>query len=510
MTNHSLLGAQRTMLVVVLFSLALLGTTEACKGHSTSFTQTGIVCRITRPATLVLNQETTKVIQRAFQRATYPDIKGEKIMFLLGKVSYGLHNIQISNLSIASSQVDLKKDKSIDIAIQNVSVIFKGTLQYGYHGGWLLRVQQSVDFEIDTSINLQINTRLTCDGGRVQADTSDCYLSFHKLALHLHGEKQPGWLEQLFTDFISFTMKLILKGQVCKEINVLANIMADFVQKKAALFLTDGDIGLDISLTRAPAIKDNYLESHHKGVLTYKNQSSILPDSTYNPSLLGDSRMLYFWFSDKVLSSLAKAAFLDKRLMLTLTGDEFKALLQDKGLDTNQDILREIFQHSSFSDSQVEVRSLTAPQIICQPEGTTVKSSVSVEIRLLHQDRAPTVAFSFEEDIVTVIQASYEDKKLILDLSDFQIHHKSFHSASTLCKSQESIQEFLKTLTAMVGIPVVISWLEPALTTLLNSKGLDLFDIINPEIITNKGYLVLQMDFGFPQHLLEDFLQTII
>ncbi|XP_044515648.1 cholesteryl ester transfer protein [Gracilinanus agilis] len=437
-TNYSLLGARRTMLVVVFFSLALLGATEACKGHSTSFTQTGIVCRITRPATLVLNQETTKVIQRAFQRATYPDIKGERIMFFMGKINYGLHNIQISNLSISSSQVELKKDKSIDITIQNVSVIFRGTLQYGYHGGWL--------------ISSLLNSEKDC-----AADINSGLCSLH--VKHLMSSYRKD-----LDDMLEGRENELCPTFICRL-----------------------------------------------GVLTYKNQSSILPDSTYNPNLLGESRMLYFWFSDKVLSSLAKAAFLDKRLMLTLSGDEFKALLQDKGLDTNQDILREIFQHSSFSDSQVEIRSSTAPQITCQPEGTTVKSSVSVEIRLLHQDRAPTVAFSFEEDIVTVIQASYEDKKLILDLSDFQIHHKSFRSASTLCtQSQESIQEFLKTLTAMVGIPAVISWLEPKLTTLLNSKGLDLFDIINPEIITQKGYLLLQMDFGFPQHLLEDFLQTII
>ncbi|XP_036608599.1 cholesteryl ester transfer protein [Trichosurus vulpecula] len=497
------------MLVAVLLSLALLGTTEACEGQSSSF-QTGIVCRITRPAILVLNQETTKVIQKAFQRATYPDIKGERVILFLGKVNYGLYNIQISNLSIFSSQAELKREKSIDIAIQNVSVIFKGTLQYDYNAGWLLEVHQSVDFEIDTSLDLQINTQLNCHAGRVQADTSDCYLSFHKLILRLHGEKQPGWIEQLFTDFISFTLKLILKGQVCKEISVLANIMANFIQDRAANFITDGDIGVDISLSRTPVIKDSYLESHHKGFLMYKNQSSSFQDSTYTPNLLDDSRMLYFWFSDKVLSSLAKAAFLDKRLILTLTGDEFKALLENKGLDTTQDILQEIFQGSSFSDSQVVVRSLSAPLITCKLEGTVVKSSVGVEIQLLRQDQTPTVAFSFEEDIVTVIQASYDEKKLILDLSDFQIQHKSFHSVAALSTSQESIRDFLKTLTTMVGIPVIISWLEPALTALLNSKGLDLFDIINPEILTKEGYLVLQMDFGFPQHLLEDFLQTIL
>lgn len=46
-----------------------------------------------------------------------------------------------------------------------------------------------------------------------------------------------------------------------------------------------------------------------------------------------------------------------------------------------------------------------------------------------------------------------------------------------------------------------------ALTSLMNSKRLDLFDIINPEIITRKGYVIVQLDFGFPSHVLLNFLE---
>lgn len=72
---------------------------------------------------------------------------------------------------------------------------------------------------------------------------------------------RPNWLKKLFTDFITFTVKLVVKGQVrvksfkfgsvfwlfirlnqwhissdmqiCKEINKLADIMADFIQDTA-------------------------------------------------------------------------------------------------------------------------------------------------------------------------------------------------------------------------------------------------------------------------------------
>uniref|UniRef100_A0A2K6QVJ2 Cholesteryl ester transfer protein n=1 Tax=Rhinopithecus roxellana TaxID=61622 RepID=A0A2K6QVJ2_RHIRO len=432
------------MLAATVLTLALLGNVHACsKGTSH---KAGIVCRITKPALLVLNQETAKVIQTAFQRASYPNITGEKAMMLLGQVKYGLHNIQISHLSIASSQVELVEAKSIDVSIQNVSVVFKGTLKYGYTTAWGLGIDQSIDFEIDSAIDLQINTQLTCDSGRVRTDAPDCYLSFHKLLLHLQGEREPGWIKQLFTNFISFTLKLVLKGQICKEINVISNIMADFVQTRAASILSDGDIGVDISLTGDPIITASYLESHHK------------------------------------------------------------AVLETWGFNTNQEIFQEVV--GGFpSQAQVTVHCLKMPKISCQNKGVVVNSSVMVKFLFPRPDQQHSVAYTFEEDITTTVQASYSKKKLFLSLLDFQITPKTVSNLTE--SSSESVQSFLQSMITTVGIPEVMSRLEAVFTALMNSKGLSLFDIINPEIITRDGFLLLQMDFGFPEHLLVDFLQSL-
>ncbi|XP_006985281.2 cholesteryl ester transfer protein [Peromyscus maniculatus bairdii] len=492
------------MRAVTLLSLALLGSTCACS-TSTSY-EAGIVCRITKSALLVLNQETGKVIQTAFQRASYPDIKGEKSMMLLGRVKYGLHNIQISHLSIANSQVELVEAKSVDVSIQNASVIFKGTLNYGYKGAWGLNIEQSVDLEIEAAIDLQINTQLTCDSGNVRTDAPDCSISFHKLLLHLHGEREPGWIKQLFTNIISFTLKLVLKGQVCKEINVISNIMADFVQTRAASILSDGDIEVDISLTRSPVITATYLESHHKGHFIYKNISEVLPLPVFSPTLLGDARMLYFWFSEQVLDSLAKVAFQDGRLQLSLEEAEFGAVLETWHFHPSQEIIPELFHGFLSSPGRVTVNCPKRPTISCQNKGVVVRSPVVVDFLFPHKDGQDSATHTFEEDIVATIQASYSKKKLFLSLVDFQIKPKT---TSNTAESSESIQSFLKLLITTVGIPEVMSRLEVALTTLMNSKGLDLFDIINPEIITRDGFLMLQMDFGFPEHLLVDFLQSL-
>ncbi|KAH0619478.1 hypothetical protein JD844_000133 [Phrynosoma platyrhinos] len=257
-----------------------------------SFNDTGIVCRITKPAALVLNEQTAQVIQTAFRHADYPDIKGEKSMNFLGKIAYGLTNIHINDLSIENTEVDFKEDDAIDIEIHNVSASFQGTLSYGY------------------------------------------------------------------------------------------------------------------------------------GLLLYKNHSGIFHESAFAPSLLSESRMLYFWFSDHVLNSLALAAFLDEHLALTLGGEELKEMFESEELETHHGIVQEIFQGRHRHD----------PSFVCAKEASLAPLS---------------------------------------------------------CHNDETLRHILEKIISVAGIPEVISRIEPTLTALMDSKGLYLFEIKDPEIITQKASTTL-------------------
>ncbi|XP_029464584.1 cholesteryl ester transfer protein isoform X2 [Rhinatrema bivittatum] len=454
-----------------------------------------------------MNKQTAQVIQAAFKHATYPDINGERAVKVLGKVTYGLNNIQINDLTIENSEVDLKEDHAVNIMIQNVSASFKGILHYGY-GGWFVNIGHSIEFEIESAMDLHINTELTCRNDRVAVDTSDCYLTFHKLLLHLHGDKQPGWIQQLFTRFISFTLKLVLKSQICKEINHVASLLADFIQDRAENFLHDGDIGVDISVTSFPIIKANYMESHHKGLLLYKNYTVSFNESLFAPSLLTESRMLYFWFSEQVLNSLVMAAFLDGRLTTNITGEELKEMLESEDLKAHRGILKEIFCGSLAEDGLLQVWGLTPPETTVTLEGTVVKSSAAVQLSMRSIQEGSSMVLYFETEVIATIMASYVEKKLILHLSNSTIYTNNITCASEISANEGSIRTFLQTAINTVGIPAVISRLEPALTALMNSKGLHLFEISNPEIITKEGYLIVQLDFAFPHHLLVDFLKA--
>ncbi|NXI37403.1 CETP protein, partial [Galbula dea] len=505
-----MLWAGRMRLETFGILLMLVHTAAACEFGPFPYSDTGIVCRMTKPAALLLNQETAQVIQAAFRNAKFPNITGEKSMRLLGKVAYGLSNIQVNDLSIEQSEVELKEDDAIHIAIKNVTAFFRGTLTYGYAGAWFLQLFHAVDFEIESSIDLQINIDLMCQKDQVAADASDCYLTFHKLTLHLQGDKEPGWLKQLFTDFISFTLKFVLRREVCNEINFLAQMLANFVQDLAVNFVQDEDIRIDLSLASLPLIKANYLESHHKGLVLYKNYSDVFSDSVFCPSLLTESRMLYFWLSEHIFNSLASAAFLDQRLELTIPGEKLQELFEVEGTEAQQKMVQMIYQGTSYNDSVAKVWSLNHPQISVQPEGTVVKSLVAAEVSIFPAGEEPLVILYMEKEITVTVQAAYAEKKLILHPLDSRIEFKVFRCTADPSGNDSSIRNFLQTMISLVGIPEVISRIEQALTSLLNSKGLHLFKIRNPEIITRKGYIIVQLDFGFPNHLLLDFFEKKI
>ncbi|KAM9854310.1 cholesteryl ester transfer protein [Aulostomus maculatus] len=492
--------------LLLLLLLSTFGTSQGClQDPASAYKMSGAVCRLTYPAAVVLNEKTTKVIEAAFQHARYPSVKAQKSLNFIGTVAYGLDNLEIHNLTIGQSKFELHPGEGIAMEIHNVSAVFRGTIQYGYRS-WLANISNSINFEIESQIDLGINPKLYCGEGKVAADTSKCSLNFDKLRLLLQGDREPNWLKKLFTDFITFTVKLVIKGQICKEINKVANILADFIQDTAEQFLSDGDIRMDIGVTGPPVIATNYIESYHKGLTKYKNTTAVINDSVFHPSQLTENRMLYFWISDQVFNPMLSAAHLDGRFQLNISGAELAELFQRDVSIAMPELLKKcLFESGS---SELQVWSSSVPYLNTSTKGTTVWAQASGQLWCGSQ---ATSTLFFQTDIVIDVTASYADKCLSLQGNPSEITIKRVEQP--LQNPQEldvAYQEFVKESVNKIGIPKVLSVLETELTRLLDKQGTNLFDIFNPEVLPRDGYVIIQMDFGFPHHLLVEFLKRTL
>uniref|UniRef100_W5MM68 BPI fold-containing family B member 3 n=1 Tax=Lepisosteus oculatus TaxID=7918 RepID=W5MM68_LEPOC len=317
----------------------------------------------------------------------------------------------------------------------------------------------------------------------------------------------PGWIKKLFTDFVSFTVKLVIKSQICKEINNLANILAGFIQERAELFLSDGDIGVDISITASPVLKASYIESHHKGLARLGNATARISDSAFSPALLTESRMLYFWISDQVLGPLVSAAHRDGRFVRHIAGEELQGLFRTNLMAATPDFMSQLLSSES---PEAKVWSLSDPQLWTTPQGTFVVERLRESERVGVRGGGHSSVFLAPQEVEVVVRASYADKKLFLDAKPSQV---SILKASTWVGNdlkEVSDVDFLKEVVEKIGVPKVVSYLEPGLTALMDSHGLSLFELIDPEVVSQQGYVIVQLDFGFPHHLLVEFLQRTL
>lgn len=498
------------LLVVVMVVMCSTGMSQQCmENPPEAYRFTGAVCRLTYPAAVVLNEKTTKVIETAFQHAKYPNIKGEKALLFGSKLLYGLDNLEVFNLTIGQSAFELRPGEGIALDITNVSAVFKGTIKYGY-GSWLVNFGNSVDFEIESQIDMGINPKLYCGNGKVAADTSDCYLKFHKLHLLLQGDREPNWLKKVFTNFITFTVKLVIRGQICQEINKLANILSDFIQETAENFLSDGDISVDIGVTGPPVITANYIESYHKGLTKYKNSTAVIEQSNFNPAQLTENKMLYFWLSDDVLNPMLRAAHQDGRFQLNISGTELIELFSTNPPDNPPEFIQKCIMESG--SPEFRVWSTSDPWLNTTRDfGTNVWAEASGQ---LYCGESTEPLISFNTNVALEVWVSYENKKLSL-LSKLREVSASITGGEIpaeyyTSQGSEELQTFLKNAIEKTGVPKVMAVLETEITRLLDKQGVNLFDIYNPEVLSRDNYVVIQMDFGFPHHLLVEFLRKTL
>ncbi|XP_072451793.1 cholesteryl ester transfer protein isoform X2 [Chiloscyllium punctatum] len=430
---------------------AFLAAVSTSYDPASTIPNTGIVCRFTKEAGLVFNQETSDVIQATFRHASFPDIEGETSILLLGSVSYSFKNLQINNMSVERSDVDLSNEKGILIAIQDVAAAFEGTMEYAY-SNWLLHLNHSLEFEIHSQTDVNLAVMLAYDNGRFAVTIPDCQLNFDKLTLKIQRDKEANWIQKLFTDFVSFTLRHIVKGQICAEIHKMANLLADFTLDQAGLFVQDGEIATSVKLTSDPVLTSGYIESRHEGSVSYKN-STVFQKPSAIPVERREIRMFNLWVSEPVINSLLFAAHHDNRLTLILSDGHLLKLFEDGGS--------------------------------------------KIESNLLQQDSE------------TIVHTSYADSKIHLRPSSHHWSIKVVRSNPAIALDESKVKHYLEAFFAAGGLEKIISYIEFYITALLHKKGLRYFNITNSVMETYEGYVTIGTDFGFPRQLLENFLRNL-
>ncbi|MEQ2276936.1 hypothetical protein XENORESO_015034 [Xenotaenia resolanae] len=140
--------------------------------------------------------------------------------------------------------------------------------------------------------------------------------------------------------------------------------------------------------------------------------------------------------------------------------------------------------------------------------GTSIWAQAAGELYCGSQNK-PTLFF--QTNVTIDVTASYADKKLFLHGKPQEIFVVRAELPPQNQRIYDEAQiEFIREAVDKIGIPKVLSVLQVEITRLMDKQGANLFDIINPEVLHQEGYVVTHMDFGFPHHLLVDFLKRTL
>ncbi|XP_072135237.1 cholesteryl ester transfer protein, partial [Mobula birostris] len=489
--------------------LLLAGASLSCDPGppASSMDTTGIVCRFTKEAALIFNQETSDVIQATFRHASFPDMAGEKSILMLGTISYVLKNLQIMNMSVESSDVELSNEKGILISIENVAATIKGNMNYAY-SNWLLQLNHSLDFEIQSQTDVDLALTLGCDNGRIEVTISDCLLNFDKLSLQLQKLSKISWIKQLLTDFVSFTLRHVLKGQICAEIHKMANLLSDFTLKQAGIFIRDGEISTSTELIGDPVITSGYVESRHKGSVFYRNLSVFQKPSVI-PVEREETRMFNLWVSEAVINSLLFAAYHEDRLTLKLEDNDLLKVFEDGEFENVPNILQQVFPAVPVNELMLKLTPLRPPSILFKHTGTILEGSLFVEFDVLPDSKESHTALYMEVDIETTVQSSYANRKIQLWPSSNRWSIKAIKHNPAVTLDENKANYYLENFFSSGGLQNIMSYVEFYITALLDKKGLHYFNVTNTVLEPSKGYMLVATDFHFPRQLLESFLQNL-
>lgn len=215
--------------------------------------------------------------------------------------------------------------------------------------------------------------------------------------------------------------------------------------------------------------------------------------------------MLYFWVSDQFLNPILNAAHRDGRFQLNISGEEVTTLLRTDLSSGVPEFIRKCLLESA--SPQLTVWSSSVPHLKISTLGVSVWVQASGQLRC---DSQSTPILSFQTDTTIDVTTSYENKNVLLrgGPTGLSVVRAELPSQDQLLYNETL--GFIKEAVVKIGTPKVLSVLGAELTRLLDKQGLYLFDLFNPEVLPREGFVLIQMDFGFPHHLLVEFLKKTL
>ncbi|XP_068578168.1 bactericidal permeability-increasing protein [Cebidichthys violaceus] len=200
-------------------------------------------------------------IQKKLKTIKVPDISGTQEVSHIGKVQYSLTNMQIVEVGLPKSALDLVPGTGVRLSIGNAFIRL--------HGNWRVKylriIKDSGSFDLSVN-DLTITTSLAItsdETGHPAVSTVNCAATVGSASIKFHGG--ASWLYNLFKNFIDKAIRNALQKQICP---LVADAVSDLNPQLKTLNVVakvDQFAEIEYSMVSSPTVSTSSIESGLKG-----------------------------------------------------------------------------------------------------------------------------------------------------------------------------------------------------------------------------------------------------
>jgi lipopolysaccharide-binding protein len=446
-------------------------------------------------------QQVMPLIQHELASLTIPDING-RTGTPIGDIDYSLSQIHLNNLqfntpSIVVSGVD-QLTINIDSASTNVN------LRWHYREKAWPHISDGGSADCAISMSLSVSAGVVIDPAQkstLKFSVRGFRVNINRFNIDLHGG--ASWLYQIFVNLFSGQIKSAVQSalndnvpqaiteEVQHQLDTL-DLQVPIANKEYGIFINFNFKTIAFNTTNQFLVLGAAGEFIKKGITPFPGEPVNLP------SKLASNNMIQVFVTDYVVSSAGyafhEAGVFNQVITWQDVPSGFPIKLNTKSF---QYLVPPLYKAYPDMNMNLVLASAKPPTATINPKvGAEADADVYVTFQVIQQDGSTADAFTIELDLLLDMTAAISSAQVLTATV-------SFKNASLSLKSSNIGAVDISTLGGTVKL--IIQYGVLPLVNAVTQKGFPIvsgdFQLVNPQIVFEYGYVAVCSDFTFKPSL---------
>uniref|UniRef100_A0A672FX31 Bactericidal permeability-increasing protein n=1 Tax=Salarias fasciatus TaxID=181472 RepID=A0A672FX31_SALFA len=337
-------------------------------------------------------------IQSKLKSIRIPDMSGKTRVSPIGKVKYSLSGLQITEVGLPKSALDLVTGSGVRLSIGDAYLKLRGNWKVKY----LKFIKDHGSFDLNVN-GLTITTSLKIDSddtGRPAVSTISCSASVGSVKIKFHGG--ASWLYNLFRNAISKALRKTLEKQICPLVGTAVSDLNPELKTMNVLAKVDQYAEIEYSMVSSPVISNTSLVLNLKGEFYNIGKHQEPPFTATDFSMPTEANnMMYMGISAFTVNSAAFVYTTAGILSLYITDDmipkssPFRLTTKSFGIF--------VPQVAKFPDLPMKllVKAVKSPTVTFEPDNMTIQAAATVTAYAIQPNTtlSPLFVLSLESSV---------------------------------------------------------------------------------------------------------------